>query len=90
MEQKLALLEECKVNGVARTSRKHGVGQGLLYRWRDLYSAKGMEGLRSHRGERSQDSQARNLEVENMRLKKLLAERDLELDLVKEILKKNP
>jgi transposase-like protein len=89
-EQKLALLEEVKTNGIARTSRKHGVAQGVLYRWRDVYSVRGAEGLKSQRSGERQDSRVTELEIENQRLKKLLAERDLELDVVKEIIKKNP
>jgi putative transposase len=58
--------------------RQHGVSEPTVYGWRRKYG--GMEQAEVRR--------LRELEKENVRLKRLLAERDLELDAVKEFLKK--
>lgn len=59
--------------------RKHGVTSHTFYIWRRKYA-----GL-----ERDDLHQLRELERENMQLKKLLAERDLEIDAIKALFRKN-
>jgi transposase-like protein len=63
---------------VAELARQHGVSEPTIYGWRRKYG--GMEQAEVRR--------LRELEKENVRLKRLLAERDVELDVVKEYLKK--
>ncbi len=58
--------------------RKHGISEETFYRWRRRFS-----GL-----EVSQARQWRELAAENARLKKLLAERDLEVDALKRLVGK--
>ncbi len=55
--------------------RKHGISEATFYRWRRKFG--GMEP--------SDAARLKELERENARLKKLLAERDLELEILKEI-----
>jgi transposase-like protein len=55
--------------------RKHGVAEATFYRWRAKYG-----GL-----EPSDAVRLKELERENARLKKLLAERDLEIEVMKEV-----
>ena len=55
--------------------RKHGVAEATFYRWRARYG-----GL-----EPSDAVCLKVLERENARLKKLLAERDLEIEVMKEL-----
>ena len=62
------------VAGVCRTL---GISEWSFYRWRQKYS--GME--------KSDVKQLKELEKENTRLKKLLTEKELDLDIVKEALK---
>ncbi len=55
--------------------RKHAIGEATFYRWRSRYG--GMEA--------SDAARLKELERENSHLKKLLAERDLEIEVMKEI-----
>ena len=59
--------------------RKHGVSEQSFYRWRKKYGGLSV----------SETKRLKELEKENARLKRLLAERDLELDVAKELLEKN-
>ena len=58
--------------------RDAGIAQTTFYRWRKHYGAMTVAEARRLKG----------LEKENARLKKLLAERDLEIDALKEFLAK--
>ena len=66
---------EQSISGVCQ---HHGITSTTFYRWRRKYG--GMTVPDSHR--------LRELERENARLKRLLAERDLEVDALKEYLAK--
>lgn len=55
--------------------RKHATMEATFYRWRSKYG--GMDA--------SDAARLKDLERENARLKKLLAERDLEIEVMKEI-----
>lgn len=63
---------------IEQVARRHGITVTTLYRWKKKFG--GMEVNQARR--------LKDLEVENSRLKKLLAERDLEVDLMKEINRK--
>ena len=56
-------------------AKKHGVSEQSIYTWRKRLGAM----------DANEVKRLRELEQENARLKKLLAERDLELDVMKEI-----
>jgi putative transposase len=58
--------------------RKQGISRQTYYRWKSLYG--GMEASEAER--------LKELEDENRKLKKLLAERDLEVDALKDVLSK--
>jgi putative transposase len=58
--------------------RKYGIAEQTFYRWRQKYG-----GL-----EVAEAARLRQLERENGRLKKLVAERDLEVEVLKELLAK--
>jgi putative transposase len=77
-EQIVRILGEAVGHGVPTTARKYGVSEQTLYVWRRRY-----EGM-----EVSQVFEFKRLQQENARLKKLVAERDLELEVVKEIVAK--
>jgi putative transposase len=74
-EQKVKMVGETEQSSVAEVAKKHGVSVKTLYRWRRAYG--GMELFEVKR--------LKQLEQENARLKKLLAERDLEVEPMKEI-----
>ncbi|MGC1440446.1 MAG: transposase [Burkholderiaceae bacterium] len=74
-EKIVAILREATAIGVAAAARKHGVVEQSIYRWRKLY-----DGMQV-----SDEKELKSLRDENARLKKLLAERDLEVEVMKEI-----
>lgn len=63
---------------VAAICRAYGITETTFYRWRKKYGDLTI----------SEATRLRALERENTRLKRLLAERDLELDATKELLTK--
>ncbi len=79
-EQIVAILQQAEKGGktVAEVCRQHNVSENSFYRWRTRFG-----GMNTNEAAR-----VRELEKENARLKRLLAERDLEVDIIKEILQK--
>ena len=77
-EQMVAILREADRSPVAEVAKKHGVSEQTLYLWRKRYGQLETADVR----------QLRTLQQENARLKKLLAERDLEIEVMKEITSK--
>ena len=63
---------------VSELSRKYGVSDATIYNWRAKYG--GME--------KSDMKRLKELEEENRRLKKLVADQALDLDAMKSVLKK--
>jgi putative transposase len=74
-EQMVKILREADKTPVAEVAKKHGVSEQTLYTWRKRFGAL----------EPTDVKRLRQLEQENARLKKLVAERDLELEVMKEI-----
>jgi putative transposase len=76
-EQIIRALREAEQEGVTviDVCKKHGVSEQSFYRWRKKFG--GMDVSEARR--------LKELETENTRLKKLLAERDLEIEVMKEI-----
>ena len=76
-EQIVAIVRESELRGVtvAEVAKKHRITQTTLSRWRKKFS-----GL-----EPSQAGELQRTLKENARLKKLVAERDLEIEILKEI-----
>jgi putative transposase len=87
-QEKLAVLEEAKVSGVEVTLRKHGIYPSTFYDWQSKVLAGGESGLdRAKRTTKTAEYLA-ELESENKRLTFLLGQKELEIDLQKEMLKK--
>ncbi len=74
-EKMVRILREADQTSVAKAAKKHGVSEQTIYTWRKRFT--GMEV--------ADVKQLKKVEQENARLKKLLAERDLELEVMKEI-----
>ena len=76
-EQIVAIVRESEREdaSVAEVAKKHGITDTTLFRWRRRFG-----GL-----EAKEAAELRQLQAENGRLKKLLAQRDLEIDILKEI-----
>jgi putative transposase len=79
-EQIIKILDQAEKGEqtVGAICREHGIAETTFYRWRNAYG--GMSIPEAQR--------LRELEKENARLKRLLAERMLENDLLKELLQK--
>src|SRR2546426_11246623 len=77
-EQILAVLKEAEAGAaVADLIRKHGIGQDTFFRWKRLYG-----GL-----EREELQRVRALEEENKRLKRVVADQALNLQLLQDKLR---
>ena len=86
-EEKLAMIKEVREsNSLAETSRKYSIDPSMLTRWRETYETFGLDGLKSH--STAIEPGLRELKKENERLKKLLAEKDLEVQMLSETYKK--
>jgi transposase-like protein len=77
-EQMVKILREADKSPVAEVAKRHGVSDQTIYGWRKRYGTLEAADVR----------RLRQLEQENGRLKKLVAERDLELDVMREINRK--
>lgn len=77
--QIVGVLREAEAPGatVASVCRLHGVSENTLYQWRRRYADMCV----------SEVKRLRELEAENARLKRMLAERDLEIDAIREVLR---
>ena len=74
-EQMVKILREADKAPVAEVARKYGVSDQTILGWRKRYGTL----------EAADVKRLRQLELENARLKKLVADRDLELDVMREI-----
>jgi transposase-like protein len=74
-DQMVKILREADKVPVAEVAKKHGMSEQTLYVWRKKYGQLEAADVRQLRG----------LQKENERLKKLLAERDLAIEVMKEI-----
>jgi putative transposase len=74
-EQMVAVIREADRTSVAEAARRHGISEQTIYTWRRRFGTL----------EASEVKRLKALETENARLKKLVAERDLEIEVMKEI-----
>ena len=74
-EQMVAILREADKAPVPEVARKHKVSAQAIYTWRRRFGVL----------QPADVSRLCQLEIENAKLKKLVAERDLEIDTMKEI-----
>ena len=74
-EQIVRILQEADRAPVTEVAKRHGVSEPTIYAWRKRFGDMGTDDVR----------RLKVLEQENNRLKKILAERDLEIEVMKEI-----
>jgi len=86
--EKLDALDLMKKEGSASAARKVGVSITSLYKWQKQYDQFGDFGLEKSRKE-NKNKEILRLERENAALKKIVAEKELELRIQKEMLKKS-
>lgn len=77
-DQMVRILREADAESVPKVAKRHGVSEQTIYSWRKRYGKLDVADVR----------RLRELEAENTRLKKMVAERDLEIDVMKDIAKK--
>lgn len=77
-DQMVRILREADQMPVAQAAKKHGVSEASIYAWRKRYGELEVTDVR----------RMKQLEQENARLKKLVAERDLEIEVMKEVNRK--
>jgi transposase-like protein len=74
-EQMVKILREADQAPVMEVAKKHGISDQTIYLWRKRFG----------RLEPVDVRRLRTVEAENAKLKKLLAERDLEIEVMKEV-----
>ena len=74
-EQIVRILRQTDKDSVAVVAKRHGVSEASIYIWRKKFGQL----------DASDVKRLKTLEAENARLKKLLDDRDLEIEVMKEI-----
>ena len=74
-EQIVAMLREADREPIGVVAKRRGISEQTIYTWRKRFGAFQPDDVR----------RLKQLEAENGRLKKLVAERDLEIEVMKEI-----
>jgi putative transposase len=74
-EQIVRILRQTDKDSVAVVAKRHGVSEASIYIWRKKFGQL----------DASDVKRLKTLEAENSRLKKLLVDRDLEIEVMKEI-----
>ena len=74
-EQIVAILREADREPIGVVAKRHGISEQTIYTWRKRFGTFQADDVR----------RLKRLEAENARLKKLVAERALEIEVMKEI-----
>jgi len=80
-EQIVRILRQAELaeQTVAQVCKTHGISEQTWYRWKKKFGKMDVPDV----------SRLRELEKENVRLKRLVAERDLDIDAMQEVIKGN-
>lgn len=76
--QIVRILREADQSPIAEVAKRHGVSEQSIYAWRKRFGKMNADEVRN----------LKNITQENAMLKKLLAERDLAIEIMKEIVAK--
>lgn len=71
----VSILREADRDTTAAAAKRHGISEQTIYTWRERFGA----------FEADDVQRLKQLEAENARLKKLVVERDLEIEVMKEV-----
>ena len=80
-DQIIGIIRESEKTGVdiSELCRRHNISEPMFYRWKKRFT--GMDA--------TQMAELKLLRLENARMRKLIVNRDLELDVARELLKKS-
>ena len=79
VEKIISILKENEAGlSVSELCRKHGMSDATFYNWRKKYSGMSVSDAR----------RLKELELENARLKRIVANKELEIDALKDVLSK--
>jgi putative transposase len=87
-EERLSIVQEAQREGHDETCRKYSLSPSLLTKWKSRYLSKGLNGLKD--SYKRIDPQTRELELENERLRRIIAKQALQIEVQGELLKKTP
>lgn len=87
-EDRLSILQEGEREGHTKTFRKYQIAPSLYNRWRKKYLQEGIYGLKDRHKRIDPDLHA--LELENERLRRIIAKQALEIEVKSELFKKTP
>jgi transposase-like protein len=74
-EQMVAIMREADRDPVSAVAKRHGISEQTIYTWKKRFGGFQADDVR----------RLKQLDQENSRLKKLVVERDLEIEVMKEI-----
>lgn len=83
----MEILRYAEDHGMVATCREYELAQSLYYRWKHAFEGQGIDGLNPSYPRI--DPEVRELELENTRLKRIIAKQALEIEVKSELLKKN-
>ena len=86
LEEKLEILSSSEEIGTVEACRKYGVSTGTFYSWKKKFDYKGEAGLKVTYDTKSKEH--KQSEEENRVLRKLLSDKEIELEVTRELLKK--
>lgn len=91
VEQKLSAIKDYESGKpISEICRKYGVNPNSFYKWKEKYAKSGVDGL-APKNVQAVSSKESELQRENDQLKKLIGEKELALNIYKDLLKKtNP
>lgn len=74
-EQMVSIIREADRDPTSAVAKRHGISEQTIYTWKKRFGSFQADDVR----------RLKQLEAENARLKKLVAERDLEIEVMKEV-----
>jgi putative transposase len=86
LAEKLEILRNSEELGIVEACRKYSVSTGTFYSWKKKHDTKGEAGLKVTYDDRSKE--LKQAEEENRILRKLLSNKEIELEVQRELLKK--
>jgi transposase-like protein len=89
VSQKLEALQMIKNDGITKTSRQLEISSTTLYKWQTQFEDNGENGL-SQKQTATRNLELEKLKKENRELKFLVAEKELTIRVLNELVKKNP